>query len=186
MCCLVIVQMLRSRRTSPPRHLLPTNPIKLIKPVLTNPLLPLPVIAGFAVAMASYAFMFFSAIIVAALLKGKNGLVNVKAAAAAGSMELKPVLLLVIPCLVAAVFAWAVATHSQKKNEVYWHSSILLALAGVMFIAFPPLGAVSVVAGFVAVTGFACFVAGANGPLLSVATRYEDIGAAEAPACIMG
>lgn len=98
---------------------------------------------------------FFSAIIVSALLKGKAGLTNVSAAAAAGSMELKPVLLLSIPSAVAAVLAIAVAVHSQKRDEVYWHSSIPLIIAGTLLMVFPPLGQVSVGAGFFAVIVFA-------------------------------
>jgi hypothetical protein len=145
--------------------------MKLLKPVLTNPLLPLAVFAGFAVNMAAHAFLFFSAIIVAALLKGKAGLTNVAAAAAAGSMELKPILLLSIPSAVAAVLAFAVAVHSQKRDEVYWHSGIPLAIAGALLMVFPPLGQVSVGAGFFAVIVFASSVACANGPLLSIVTR---------------
>jgi type IV secretory pathway VirB6-like protein len=163
--------MLRSQATSPPRHLVPTNPFKLLRPVVTNPLLPLVVFAGFAVSMAAYSFLFFSAILVGALLKGKAGLTNVAVAAAAGSMELKPVLLLAIPSAVAAIVAFLVAAHSQKRDEVYWHSSIPLLVSGVVFIIFPPLGAASVAAGFVAVIVFASSVAAANGPLLSVAAR---------------
>lgn len=163
--------MLRSQVTSPPRHLVPANPLKLLKPAMTNPLLPLVVFAGFAVSMAAYSFLFFSAIIVASLLKGKAGLTNVAVAAAAGSMELKPVLLLAIPSATAALVAIAVAVHSQRRDEVYWHSSIPLIVAGIVFMIFPPLGSASVAAGFVAVIVFASSVAGANGPLLSVASR---------------
>jgi hypothetical protein len=163
--------MLRSKATSPPRELIPANSLKLLKPVVTNPLLWLVVLAGFSVAMAGYAFGFFSAIIVASLLRGKAGLTNVAVAAAAGSMELKPVLLLVIPSAMAALVAIAVAVHSQKRDEVYWHSSIPLIVAGITFMIFPPLGAASVAAGFVAVVVFACAVGSANGPLLSVASR---------------
>lgn len=163
--------MLRCQATSPPRHALPTNPFKLLKPVVTNSLLPLAIFAGFAVSMAAYAFLFFSAILVAALLKGKAGLTNVAAAAAVGSMELKPILLLCIPSFIAGVAAFAVAAHSQRRDEVYWHSSIPLIIAGVLFMAFPPLGQVSVAAGFFAVIVFSSAVACANGPLLSVVTR---------------
>lgn len=167
----VCLQMLRSEETSPPRHLIPANPFKLFKPVLTNPLLPLAVFAGFAINMVAHAFLFFSSIIVAALLKGKAGLANVATSAAAGSMELKPILLLSIPSAAAAVLAFVVAVHSQRRDEVFWHSSLPLILAGGVFMAFPPLGAVSVGAGFVAMIVFASCVAAANGPLLSVVTR---------------
>lgn len=164
-------QMQRSEATSPPRHLIPANPLKLFKPVLTNPLLPLAVFAGFAINMAAHAFLFFSAIIVSALLKGKAGLTNVATAAAAGSLELKPVLLLSIPSALAAVLAFVVAVHSQRRDEVFLHSSIPLMIAGAVYMAFPPLGAVSVGAGFVAMIVFASCVAAANGPLMSVVTR---------------
>lgn len=165
-------QMLRNQANCPSRHQLPSNPWPLLKPVLTNWLLLLPVFAGFAMAMGSYAFLYFSTIIVASLLKGKGGLRKVSAAAAAGALELKPILLMAIPCAVAGVVAWAVAAHSQKRNEVYWHSSICLAFAGVMYMAFPFIGAVSVAAGFLTVVLFASAVAAANGPLLSAITRW--------------
>lgn len=163
--------MLRSQATSPPRHLIPANPLKLFKPVLTNPMLPLAVFAGFAINMVAHAFLFFSTIIVAALLKGKAGLTNVATSAAAGAMELKPVLLLSIPSAVAAVFAFVIAVHSQRRNEVFWHSSVPLIIAGAVFMAFPTMGSASVAAGFVAMIIFASCVAAANGPLLSVVTR---------------
>lgn len=165
------MQMLRSQATSPPRHLVPSNPLRLFKPVLTNPLMPLVVYTGFAINMAAHAFLFFSAIIVAALLKGKAGLTNISPAAAAGSMELKPILLLCIPSAIAGVFAILVAMHSQRRDEIYWHTSVPLVVAGAVFMAFPFLGQVSVAGGFIAMIVFASTVAAANGPLLSVVTR---------------
>ena len=163
--------MMRSRASHPPRQLLPTNPLKLLKPVVANPLMPLAVFAGFAIAVASYTFMFFSTIIVAGLLKGNGGLSRISGAAAAGALELKPILLLSIPCTVAAVVAWVVAAHSQAKNEVYWHSSIGLFIGGAVYMAFPPLGSVSIGAGFVAVIIFASAVAAAYAPMLTAVTR---------------
>lgn len=162
--------MQRSLASSPPRHALPKNPIKLLKPVLTNALLPLAIFAGFAISMAAFAFLFFSTILNAALLSGK-GLTNISAAAAAGSLELKPILFAAIPSVVCAIVSILVAMHSQKRNEVYWHCSTCLFIAGAMFLVFPALSAVSVPAGFISMVVFAAAMGAGNGPLLSIVTR---------------
>ena len=50
-----------------------------------------------------------------------------------------PILLAAIPYTVSAFVTWVVAHSSQKKKELYFHTSIPLFLSGVFFAIFAPL-----------------------------------------------
>lgn len=170
---LLAADMADSAKRSPPRESIPRNPLRLLRMVLANPLIPLISLSGFIVSMAAFTYIFWLPVIINALLNG-TALSNAVASAKRGSFDLLPVLLTIIPYFVAAFAAWGVAHSAQRRDELYFHSSTCLLLGGLFFLLFPFMAAASIPAGFVSLVLTSALVASGNGPSHGIAGRISS------------
>lgn len=111
----------------------------------------------------AYTYIFWLPIIINALLKG-TALTHAAATTKPGSVQgLLPVLLTSIPYTFGAITTWIAAHSSQKRGELFWHCSINLMLAGILFAIFPVMAGASIAAGFASLVLTVGGAAAANG-----------------------
>ncbi len=143
----------------------------LISMVLHNGYFWLVFLSGLLMSIAAATYTTYTPIIISNLLAG-NALNNkATVAAAKGSKSLTPVALSMVPFTLAVVFSYVVAASSQRRNEIFFHVFACLATAGVLMSLFSTLAAVSIPAGFVALSLSLAISFGATGPGMALVAR---------------
>lgn len=126
---------------------------------------------------AAYAYIFWTPIIINALMKGV-ALEGVAVGGAASLTSINAVLLTAVPYTLATIALWLTAVSSQRRNEVYYHASLGLFIGGIAFALFPVMAKAHVALGFVSL--IVTITAAASGNPAAIAIVHElNQGAAQ-------